>query len=157
MGRLEVNYKISLREGKNAAHWNINKDSGTITFNLPILWNEAIETKDAERGYTPRENVKDWEMCPDYEEYVSEFIDLLTEVDLKERICLERAHEKIRMNGRTRCEPNCCVHRTTYMMMYNDPEKWKAIRKLNPINEKPVDLIRGSGGHSNKHKSHIMQ
>jgi hypothetical protein len=153
--RLNVDYKVSLREGKNAAHWNINKDNGTVTHNLPNLWNEAVETKDEERGYNIQELDGDWEHLPAVEGYIDEFIELLVETDLKERVCLERAHEKIRMNGRTRCDPNCCVHRVTSLMLYNDPEKWGAIRKMNPINKQPVKLYRGNGGHVYKPRARI--
>jgi hypothetical protein len=78
---LEVNYKISLHKGKTPARWNINKNKGDITLYISNIWEES-------------------------ESYIS-FIYWLIYSVIIERVCLERAFNKIRVKG-GRCNP-CCV------------------------------------------------
>ena len=77
----EINYKISLSKAKTPAHWNINKDKGNIIIYVSNIWKESTS-------------------------YIS-FIYWLIYYDIIERICLERAFNKIRIKG-GRCNP-CCV------------------------------------------------
>lgn len=121
MTSLEVEHKYSLSPSKYLGCWNINKDIGKITFYLNSLWNSARRHSDVYED-------DHMDLC------IENFIEDVIYLDLIERVCLERAHEKIRMKGRTRCEPNCCVRRSVLMMLY--PERWESIRQCNPINEK---------------------
>lgn len=107
MPRLNIENKISMRISKQApARWNINKDTGTITIFLPNLWVESKDLMDKWRGYECDEVSADgvWNVCN--EGYINSFIENLIVTYLIERICIERAHEKIRFK-RNKCEP--CV------------------------------------------------
>lgn len=53
------------------------------------------------------------------------FIDGLAYVYLLERVCLERAFQRIRMTDR--CEPVCKLLRVADLMMY--PDEWALIRE----------------------------
>lgn len=110
MTSLDVDYKFSLHPGKHPAYWNINGDIGNITFYLGEIW-------DLSQSRT-KPDIEGWDE-------LDAFIDELLYSDLSERICLERAHEKIRIkNGR--CNP-CCVRYFTELALY--PHAWKKIQK----------------------------
>ena len=119
---LEVEYKVSLHKGNHEGRWNINKDKGRITFNLPLLYDytmEAIESWGKSDNYS-KEFMEDMS--------INFFIGLLIEVELIERVCIERAHQKIRMKGRTRCKPVCCVEKLALMMAR--PDQWEDIQEM---------------------------
>ncbi len=80
---MKVKYKISLFPAKNMARWNINKEKGNIIIYISNIWNN-----NRTKGFIS------------FVEWCIYFI-------LIERICLERAHNKIRIKG-GRCNP-CCV------------------------------------------------
>lgn len=123
MGRLDVEYRLSLNESKYPAYWNIHGDRGCITQYLPSHWNEARKHSDIFEHDHP-------------DEVMENFIEELIYSEITERICIERAHERIRMKGRTRCKPNCCVRRAA-LMMYN-PDYWNGIRARNPVNQPEI-------------------
>ena len=126
MTRLEVEYKYSLFKGKHPAYWNINKDEGRITFYLGEIWDVAQSHK--------KPDVEGWD------EFDS-FIDDLLYYDLSERICLERAHEKIRLKG-GRCNP-CSVQYFSQLALYQ--HAWSEIQKnwgRKPEDAKCAGLIR---------------
>ena len=108
--RLDVDYKYSLHNGKHPAYWNINGDSGKITFYLGEIWDLAQSRS--------KPDIEGWDD-------MDAFIDELLFSDISERICLERAHEKIHIKG-GRCNP-CCVRYFTELAMY--PHAWKTIQK----------------------------
>jgi hypothetical protein len=102
--RLEVENKISMRwPSTNAARWDINKDEGKITLFLPFIW------KDAEEQWENKHDKKilDGEYTPIHDEVIPEFIGDMVYYYLMERVCIERAHEKVRMK-RNKCHP-CAV------------------------------------------------
>ena len=107
--RLNVDYKYNLNPSKYPAYWNINKDNGKITFHLGEIWQHSQNNLTGMIDSDPVEN----------------FIDDLLYYDLSERICLERAHEKIRIKG-GRCKP-CCVQYFTQLMLY--PFAWETIQQ----------------------------
>jgi hypothetical protein len=124
-GRLDVDYRVSLNESKYPAYWNIKGDQGKITFYLPGHWDAARQHSDFFETDHP-------------EEVLDNFIEELIYSEITERICIERAHEGIRMKGRTRCKPNCCVRRVADLMYYHDrPHLWPRIRLFNPLNAPP--------------------
>jgi hypothetical protein len=125
MNPLEVEYRLSLNWGKWPAYWNIKKDLGTITQYLPSLWGEACNHSMFFETDHP-------DICFD------NFMQELIYTEIVERICIERAHEGIRMKGRTRCKPNCCVRRAA-LMMY-DPDQFKELKKYNPINAEEIKV-----------------
>jgi hypothetical protein len=120
MTALDVEYKVSLHESKTAGRWNINKDTGTITFNLPIIYDHARKTIDNYRGYG----------CPDgspCEELIIKcFIEELIETGLKERVCIERAYQKLKIKG-GRCKPFCKVEKPALLMCY--PDEWDKVKE----------------------------
>lgn len=118
MGRLNVDLKFSFSPtAKHAAHWNIKKDEGIITVNLPLLWAESIKRSSAGQNATEDQTIED-------------FIDNLGWSYLMERICLERGHEGWRIKG-GRCDTpyrsHCCVYYPVELMWH--PKAWKLIRK----------------------------
>ena len=124
--RLDVEYKYSLYQGKYPAYWNINKDSGKITFYLGEIWNIAQSRT--------KPNVEGWDE-------LDSFIDELLFYDISERFCIERAHEKIRM-PKGKCNP-CCVSYITQLALY--PHAWKDIQTNNgrtPDKAKLAGLLR---------------
>ena len=112
MSRLNVDYRVSLRRSKFAAHWGIHGDEATITFHPDIIWDDGQRSRPD--GWTEEEA----------------FIDHLLFNDVMERICLERAHEKIKIKG-GRCgtppRSRCCMLIPTLLMIY--PDGWDEIRK----------------------------
>ena len=107
MTRLDVDYRYNITSSKYPAYWNINKDIGKITFHLGEIWDHS-------------QNDLTGDICDDP---VDNFIDDLIYYDLSERICLERAHEKIKIKG-GRCKP-CCVQYPAQLMLY--PFAWEII------------------------------
>ena len=120
---LDVEYKVSLHKGEHGGRWNINKDKGTITFNLPLLYNFSKKMIAKWRGYDDCPNG-----YPCEEAIINYFIEQLIETDLIERVCIERAHQKIRLKGRSRCKPFCCVERAAMCMVY--PNAWEIVRSF---------------------------
>jgi len=80
---LDVNYKVSLYNSISQARWNINKDKGNVILFISNIWKES----------------KNYE----------HFVQWIIYYTLIERICLERAYNKIRIKG-GRCNP-CCVEK----------------------------------------------
>lgn len=124
-GRLEVEYRLSLNESKYPAYWTIKSDHGRITQYLPSHWNAARQHSDIFELDHP-------------DEVMENFIEELIYSEITERICVERAHERIRMKGRTRCKPNCCVRRSA-LIMYNQ-DMWNTIRQYNPVNQEEMQM-----------------
>jgi hypothetical protein len=126
LNRLDVDYGVSLHEGKHPAYWNINGDEGKITFYLGEIWDLAQSRS--------KPDIYGWDE-------MDAFIDELLFFDLSERFCLERAHEKIRIkNGR--CNP-CCVKYFSELALY--PHAWEKIQKKQgrtPESPKIAGLIR---------------
>lgn len=117
---LDVEYKVSLHESKHMGRWNINGDKGTITFNIPNLYRHAKKIMTEWRGY----ECEDGDPCESG--FIDEFMKLLIETDLIERICIERAYQKIRLKGHSRCKPFCVCARPALCMAY--PYAWKPVR-----------------------------
>jgi hypothetical protein len=113
MSGLEVETVVSLYDNRNnEARWNINKDIGRITLYLIPLWDDAI----------------DHSLFKEHDEFntcLEKFIDYLNFTYVLERVCIERAHEKIRIKG-GRCKP-CCVRYFAELMTY--PLAWDTIKK----------------------------
>ena len=133
---LEVDFRVSLKNGRYPARWNINKDNGIVTVYLPEIW----------------DNARDHSLFYEHdhpEQTYQNFLDELILSNLLERICLERAHEGIRLKGRSRCDPNCCIWRTTIMMLL--PDCWDKVREMHPIN-KPDGT-----GHPNEQRRNSSQ
>jgi len=96
-----VEYRVSLHPSKSAGYQSKARNRGTVTLFLPVLWERSGGDVDA-------------------------FVDELVCVSVLERICLERAWQKIRMKNR--CHPTCKMEKIMLMMMF--PDKWDAIRSL---------------------------
>jgi hypothetical protein len=118
---LVVDYKVSLHESKTGARWQINKDKGTITFNLPNHYNSAKRAVERKRGYC---NLYD---KSDEEDIIWLFMLEMIETELIERICIERAYQKIRLKGHSRCKPFCVCERPALCMCY--PDAWADVRE----------------------------
>ena len=80
-----VNYKVSLHKSVSSARWNIKKDKGNIILYVSNIWDEF----------------------PNFDY----FIEYCIYYTLMERICLERAFNKVRIKG-GRCNPCCVVNIT---------------------------------------------
>ena len=109
MACFEIENKVSMRvSNKLLARWNINKDTGAITIFLPNLWAESKLLIDTWRGYECEKLVRgeEWNACR--EGYIDSFNENLIFTYLTERICIERAHEKIRLK-RNKCKP-CVIY-----------------------------------------------
>lgn len=110
--QIDVEYQYSLKRNNKPARWAINKGMGVIVTYLGTVWEEAqnyIEDND-----------------PEWDEFNS-FLQVLQYYELSERLCVERANEGVRINGRSRCKPTCCVEYPTWLMLY--PEKWDVLRE----------------------------
>lgn len=83
----EVDYTLSLHNSKFIGYQSKNKNTGKITIYIATLWKWILE-----RDYT-------------LDHFVSEIIF----ITILERICLERAFQKIRMKNR--CEPICSMEK----------------------------------------------
>jgi len=117
---LDVEYKVSLHESKTAGRWNINKEQGAITFNLPILYENA-------KYYVEKYKTKH-----DTEEYTEDvninlFISLLIETEVVERVCIERAYQKLKIKG-GRCKPYCKVEKPAMLMCH--PDEWEDVKQM---------------------------
>lgn len=88
---MKVNYKTSLFPSKKATRWNINKEKGDITIYVTNIWN----------------NSKDFD----------DFVEGCIFFTLVERICIERAYNKIKIKG-GHCNP-CCVRETAIKIYRN--------------------------------------
>ena len=88
---MKVNYKTSLFPSKKAARWNINKEKANITIYITNIWNDSKDFDD--------------------------FVEGCIFFTLVERICIERAYNKIRIKG-GRCNP-CCVRETAIKIYRN--------------------------------------
>ena len=122
--RLDVDYLYNLNPSKFPAYWNINKNGGKITFHLGEIWDHSQT-----------------ELTGDIGDEFDCFLDDLIFYDLSERICLERAHEKIKIKG-GHCKP-CCVKYYALLMMY--PFAWDKIKEKQgrtPDQAKLAGLIR---------------
>lgn len=90
---VHVDTRVTLHESPtHVAQWNINKETAIIRLWLPPIWQEAQRTS------------------PDpgnEEETLRDFIGCISFSYLMERICVERAYQKIRLK-RDHCTP-CCV------------------------------------------------
>jgi len=98
---MNVVNEVSMNHSKkNFAWWNINRKrgDGLITLWIPACWSEATER------YQDKDD--DWRL--------SNFIGCITYAYLLERVCLERANQRIRLN-RPRCKP-CCATPVTEAM-----------------------------------------
>jgi hypothetical protein len=120
---LDVEYKLSLHKGGHDARWNINKDQAKITFNLERLYTSAEKEVKKGWGFYLKPNELPPEVC-----IIDRFIEMLIEVEVVERVCLERAYQKHRFKGRSRCKPFCCVEKVALCMVY--PEEWRRIREF---------------------------
>jgi len=110
---LDVEYKYSLSTAKTSGRWNVNKDKGQITFNLEILYNHSKRSIDKFISQGRSYGQEDIENL---------FIINLIETELVERICIERAYQKIRLKGHSRCKPFCVCEMPALCMAY--PDSW---------------------------------
>ena len=106
----DIEYRYSLFNSKWPAYWNINGNTGKISFYLGNIW-EIAQSR-------PKPDIGGWDE-------MDSFIDELLFYDISERFCLERAHEKIKIKG-GKCNP-CCVKHITELAMY--PHAWDKIRR----------------------------
>jgi hypothetical protein len=111
--QIDVEYQYSLKRNNKPARWAINKGKsvGVIVNYLGEIWKESqkyVEEND-----------------PEWDDFNS-FLVVLQYYELSERLCIERANEGVRMKGRTRCKPNCCVEYPTWLMLY--PNMWDNLR-----------------------------
>lgn len=90
---LEVDNRISLHvHGTHMARWNIKSNKGDITLFLGSCWEEATNHS---------------EFPGNEDEVIIDLIGVLIFGYLMERVCIERAHERIRLK-RNKCKP-CAV------------------------------------------------
>lgn len=122
MSRLEVENRVSLHIPKDEtiARWNIKGDAGKITLYLPPLWEMATEpladNEPIGRRFPDSQVLQDLALIGFMQEISSAY--------LAERICLDRAHQRIRMKGRTRCNPSCCIQGVASAMVTVIDEIW---------------------------------
>ena len=109
---LDVEYIYQIDGIKSEGYWNINKDKGRIKFNLSLIYENCLSSI--------------------YDNIEESIIDRLILIEIMERCCIERAHEKIKIKG-GRCNP-CCVRNISYFMKYS--LAWDKIRELNKENNK---------------------
>ena len=109
--RLDVDNRVSMHyHATHAARWNIKGDHGQITLFIPSIWDDARKHSD-------------FQECDHLEEVMEDFIGALVFGYLMERVCLERAHDRIRVKG-GRCNP-CCVAKTVNRMFDHIICNWK--------------------------------
>jgi len=87
---MDINYKVSLYKAKTMARFNKNKNKGNIILYISNIWNI------------------------DKNKLLSfnHFVEWCIYFTLVERICLERAHNKIKIKG-GKCKP-CCVEEIAF-------------------------------------------
>ena len=95
-GHLEIENRVSLHWPKDSTMGQriINGDKGKITLHIGPIW-ECANHFDIEESAS--ETQRDLA--------ISSFIDEITLIYLIERVCLERAHERIRLKGGM-CRPS---------------------------------------------------
>jgi len=96
----EIDIHISMHPSKFAGYQAKAGSKGKITLFVSTLWEES-------QGEFDR------------------FVEDLATVYLVERVCLERAFQRIRMADR--CEPYCKILKIVDLMKY--PDEWPQIRK----------------------------
>jgi hypothetical protein len=97
----DVEYSVSLHPSEFEGYQSKAGDTGKITLYVSTIWVNAEGNFDR-------------------------FVDTLSYVSLLERICLERAWQKIRMKNR--CKPHCKLTPYADLMMY--PDHWDNIRRF---------------------------
>jgi hypothetical protein len=108
--RLEVMNKVSLYDHRvNTARWNIKGDFGTIVQFMPPIWDDAMHHSLFYEHDHPDEVMQD-------------FVGSLIFTYLMERICIERAHERIRLK-RDKCTP-CVIAPIANKMFEHIIESW---------------------------------
>ena len=112
--QLEVEYQYSLKRHNKPARWFLKKlhNFGGIVLYLGTVWEESLDYVD--------------DGDPEWDEFNS-FLQVLQYYELSERLCMERENEGVRMKGRGRCKPNCCVEYPTWLMLY--PDHWNDLRE----------------------------
>lgn len=90
---VEVETRVTLHESPtHVAQWSINRTDAIIRLWLPPIWQEAQRVSPDPENET---------------ETLRDFIGVMIFSYLLERICVERAYQKIRLK-RNHCDP-CCV------------------------------------------------
>jgi hypothetical protein len=95
----DVEYSVSLHPSKFEGYQSKAGQSGKVTLFIATIWDTVGE---------------------DYERFLEELI----WVSIIERVCLERAFQRIRMKNR--CEPVCKLLKIADLMAY--PGEWPQIR-----------------------------
>lgn len=93
-----VDYRISIRPSDNHGYQTKSGNKGVITLYVGSIWKDVASFDD--------------------------FVNRLIWVSLTERICIERAFQKVRMKNR--CEPVCKPGRIADLMLY--PDDWEYVR-----------------------------
>jgi len=112
--QIDVEYQYSLKRHNKPARWFLKKlqrTGGIVTY-LGTIWEES-------QNYVEDDD-------PKWDDFNS-FLQVLQYYELSERICLERENEHVRIKGRGRCKPTCCVEYPTWLMIY--PDKWEQLRE----------------------------
>ena len=86
LNNIEINYKLSLYPSKFLGYQSKNKNKGNLTFYISTIWKWI-------NPHYRKENEINNTM-------INKFIKGLLEIILLERICIERAFQKIRMKNR---------------------------------------------------------
>lgn len=110
----EIDLRISTHPSKFAGYQAKSGTDGTITLFVSTLWEDA-------QGKYDR------------------FVDDLAYVYLVERVCIERAFQRIHMKNR--CEPYCKLLKIADLMRY--PDEWPDIREY--WSRKRADVLAGGG------------
>ena len=87
---------------------------------LDVGVGQARKVIDNHRGY----ECPDGEACEEL--IIKCFIEQFIETEVVERVCIERAHQKLKIKG-GRCKPFCKVESVAMHMCY--PDEWDAVKK----------------------------
>jgi hypothetical protein len=118
-GTAELSISLS-DKGKHTAHWTVKGEQGKITINVGKMWDESVERINKWRSHRTGDEIPENEWNNIAETlYISEFIDGIIYSYLMERICLERAFQKLKIKGGRCGKPyrsSCCVAKITESM-----------------------------------------
>jgi hypothetical protein len=119
----EIDLHVSLSRCRHAACWKRYKGQESITLYLPEMFRECKATIDKWRGYECPDPEGGGPPCACHEMYIQALVGNMVFSYLSERVCLERAHQGIRL-CRDKCKP-CAIAGVTDAMFAYIINRWE--------------------------------